>query len=82
MVPLSNAEATSGLAGEAALIVSGARDPIAPPANAARLKTMLEQVGAHVDHQILAGGHELTREDVVLARDWLHAQETALPAAS
>jgi phospholipase/carboxylesterase len=82
MVPLSNAKVGSGLAGRAALIVSGARDPIAPPANAARLKAMLEQGGAHVDHHILAGGHELSQEDVVLARDWLHAQETAVPAAS
>ena len=82
MVPLSDAKVGSGLAGEAALIVSGARDPIAPPANAARLKAMLEQGGAHVDHHILAGGHELSQEDVVLARDWLHAQETAVPAAS
>jgi len=41
MVPLSNAKVGSGLAGEAALIVSGARDPIAPPANAARLNTKL-----------------------------------------
>ena len=82
MVPLSNAKVGSELAGEAALIVSGARDPIAPPANAARLKAMLEQGGAHVDHHILAGGHELSQEDVVLARDWLHAQETAVPAAS
>jgi len=82
MVPLSNAKVGSGLAGEAALIVSGARDPIAPPANAARLKAMLEQGGADVDHRILASGHELSQEDVVLARDWLHAQETALLAAS
>ena len=81
MVPLSKAEAGSGLAGEAVLIVSGARDPIVPPANAARLKAMLEQTGAHVDHRIVAGGHELSHEDVVLARDWLHAQETAFPAA-
>jgi len=82
MVPLSNAKVGSGLAGRAALIVSGARDPIAPPANAARLTAMLERGGAHVDHRILASGHELSQEDVVLARDWLHAQETALPAAS
>ena len=52
-----------------------------PLANAARLKAMLEQTGAHVDHRIVAGGHEFSHEDVVLARDWLHAQETAFPAA-
>src|SRR5712671_1959716 len=42
MVPLASPEGPGGLAGKAALIVSGARDPIAPPANAARLKAMLE----------------------------------------
>ena len=82
MVPLSSAEWGSGLEGKAALIVAGARDPIAPPGNAARFKAVLEQAGARVDHRILAGGHELSQADVVLARDWLHGQETALPAAS
>jgi phospholipase/carboxylesterase len=52
------------------------------PANAARLKAMLEQAGAQVDHRILPGGHELSQDDVDLARAWLQAQEAALPAAS
>ena len=82
MVPLSGSGVTSGLAGKRALIISGARDPIAPPANGARLKGMLEQVGADVDHRTLPVGHELTQTDVALAREWLHAQEPALPAAS
>ena len=55
---------------------------IAPLANAARLKAMLEQAGAQVDHRILPGGHELSQDDVDLARAWLQAQEAALPAAS
>src|SRR3954468_7372195 len=33
MVPLASLEAPGGLAGKGALILSGARDPIAPPAN-------------------------------------------------
>jgi hypothetical protein len=74
--------ADAGLQGNAVLIASGARDPIAPPANAARLKAMLEQAGAQVDHRILPGGHELSQDDVDLARAWLQAQEAALPAAS
>jgi phospholipase/carboxylesterase len=82
MVPLSNAQAASGLAGKAVLIVSGARDPIAPPANGARLKAMLEQAGAQVDHQIVPAGHELSQRDVDLAREWLQAQRATLTAAS
>jgi phospholipase/carboxylesterase len=82
MVALSDPPTSSALAGKAALIVSGARDPIAPPTKAARLKTMLEQAGAYVDHHILAGGHELSQGDVALSREWLKTRETALPAAS
>jgi phospholipase/carboxylesterase len=82
MVPLANSETAGGLAGKAALIISGARDPIAPPANAARLKSLLERAGAYVDHRTLPGGHELSQGDVDLARQWLQAQEAALPAAS
>jgi phospholipase/carboxylesterase len=80
MAPLANPEASGGLAGKRALIVSGARDPIAPPANAARLKAMLERAGAQVDTQVLPGGHELSQADVTLAQQWLQANETA-PAA-
>lgn len=75
MVPLANAEATEGLAGKSVLIVSGQRDPIAAPANAARLKAMLERAGAQVDHDVLPGGHELLQADVALASRWLHANE-------
>jgi len=82
MAPLAKAETTEGLAGKRVLIVSGARDPIAPPANAARLKTMLERAGAQVEHQILPGGHELSQADVTLARQWLQANEAALAAVS
>jgi len=82
MVPLANAEAGRALDGKAALIASGAHDPIAPPANAARLKAMLEQAGARVDHRILAAGHELTPADVGLAREWLEGQGASVAAAS
>jgi phospholipase/carboxylesterase len=82
MVPLQHVERADGLAGKSALIVSGARDPIAPPENAARLKTMLELGGAAVDHQTLPAGHELSQADVNLARQWLETYRPALPAAS
>jgi phospholipase/carboxylesterase len=82
MVPLASPEVSRGLAGKAVLIVSGARDPIAPPANALRLKAMLEQAGAEVEHRTLPGGHQLSQGDVNLAQEWLQAQEAALLAAS
>jgi phospholipase/carboxylesterase len=82
MVPLARLEPAGGLAGKSALIVSGARDPIATPANAARLKAMLEQAGAVVDHRTAPGGHELSQDDVILARQWLQAQERLSSAAS
>ena len=81
MVPLASPEVSRGLAGKAVLIVSGARDPIAPPANAVRLKAMLEQAGGEVEHHTLPGGHELSQGDVHLAREWLQAQEAALLAS-
>jgi phospholipase/carboxylesterase len=80
MVPLANPEPNDGLSGKAALIVSGARDPIAPPANAARLKTMLERAGARVDHRVLPSGHELSQADVSLARGWMRTHAVAQPA--
>jgi phospholipase/carboxylesterase len=95
MVPLADPPAATGLAatglattglstplsGKAALIVSGASDPIALPANAARLKAMLAQAGATVEHRILPTGHELSQVDVALARQWLEARANALAAA-
>jgi phospholipase/carboxylesterase len=87
MVPLSSHEQAGGLAGKRALIVSGARDPIARPANAARLKEMLEQAGADIEHRTLACGHELSPSDIEVARGWLQAvafqaQESAVASAS
>jgi phospholipase/carboxylesterase len=77
-VPLAKPEPKEGLAGQPVLIVSGASDPIAAPANAARLEAMLEAAGAQVDHRVLASGHELSQADVNLARDWLKTNEAAV----
>jgi phospholipase/carboxylesterase len=82
MAPLASPPAEQGLSGKAVLIVSGARDPIAPPANAARLRAMLERAGAQVDARVLPGGHELSQADVTLAQEWLRANETSLAAAA
>jgi phospholipase/carboxylesterase len=82
MPPLANAEATEVLAGKPVLIVSGQRDPIAAPANAARLAAMLERAGAQVDQRVMPGGHELSQADVTTARAWLRVNEAAAPASS
>jgi phospholipase/carboxylesterase len=80
MVPLRSAPPVR-LAGKPVLILSGADDPIAPPANAARLAAVLEGAGAAVERGTVPGGHGLSQSDVALARDWLQAVEAAAPAA-
>jgi phospholipase/carboxylesterase len=74
MVPLSH-KPQADLTGKPVLILSGARDPIIPAANAARLASMLKQAGAAVEHRILPVGHELSQADVSLARTWLEKNE-------
>jgi phospholipase/carboxylesterase len=71
-VPLDQ-PAAGTLAGKRVLVLSGARDPIAAPANAARLAALLERAGAAVEHRTLPTGHELSQADVTLARGWLPA---------
>jgi phospholipase/carboxylesterase len=82
VAPLAAPPATSGLAGKAALIVSGAHDPLAPAAKAARLKALLESAGAVVDQRVLPAGHELTQSDVTLAWEWLAERERTSSASS
>jgi phospholipase/carboxylesterase len=82
MTPLQNPEQHGSLADKRVLIVSGQRDPIAAPANAARLKAMLERAGATVDHETMAGGHELSQADVALVSRWLQANAAAVSAVA
>ena len=57
--------------GTPVLLTSSAHDPIITPENAARLKQMLENAGALVEHRILPAGHELSQTDVTLAREFM-----------
>jgi len=82
MPPLASPPAGQGLSGRAVLIVSGARDPIVPPAGAARLAAMLERAGAQVESRVLPGGHELSQADVTLAQEWLRLNAGARAVAS
>jgi phospholipase/carboxylesterase len=71
MAPFATVAPTGGLPGKSVLIISGARDPLIPQENAARLKALLEEAGAIVAHRVLPGGHELSQADINLAREWL-----------
>ena len=74
MVPLA-AKPVANLAGKPVLMLSGAMDPIAVPANAGRLASELEAAGATLLHRVLPVGHELSQEDVNTARRWLASLE-------
>jgi phospholipase/carboxylesterase len=84
MMPLTAPQPAS-LSGTPVLMVSGARDPIAAPAGADRLKAALEAAGAAVEHRVIPVGHELSQADVSIAREWLlqqHPGENASTAAT
>ncbi|WP_043837960.1 alpha/beta hydrolase [Muricoccus aerilatus] len=72
MVPFR--EATDArLDGTKVLLLSGAADPIVPPANSERLARVLEDAGAAVKHHVLPLGHSLSQMDLALTRDWMVA---------
>ena len=62
------------------LILSGSNDPIVRADDAAGLAAALTRSGAAVKHEIVLGGHGLTRKDVMLARAWLDHIETKAAA--
>jgi phospholipase/carboxylesterase len=54
-------------------IGAGAVDPIVPKSETKRLADLLRDAGADVTIHFFQGGHELTHEDVDVARGWLQA---------
>jgi len=54
-------------------IGAGAHDPIIPASNAKELVELLRNAGAEVTIRFFQSGHQLTSEDVDLAREWLTA---------
>lgn len=69
MLPLEPATRPE-LAGTRVLMLTGASDPIVPPASAAKLDTLLSSSGAAVEHHKMDAGHNLTRKDLALATEW------------
>jgi phospholipase/carboxylesterase len=62
------------LNGTPILIVNGSMDPIVPPETHQHLATTLEKRGANVRYEILPASHQLTRQDLALAAEWLQGR--------
>src|SRR5258707_1504182 len=52
-------------------IGAGTNDPIVPASETKQLTELLRAAGAEVTIRFFEGGHELTHDDVVAAREWL-----------
>ena len=70
MVPLVP-EKQPNLSSKSILISEGDRDPIVLAAEAGRLVGLLRSAGANVTIRFFQAGHQLTSDDVDLAREWL-----------
>ena len=70
MVPLVP-ETTPSLNSKRIWIGAGAHDPIISASNTKELVEMLRNAGADVTIRFFRSGHELTADDVDLAREWL-----------
>ena len=70
MVPLVP-ETAPDLSATRVLISEGDHDPIVSAGEAGRLAGLLRNAGADVTIRFFPSGHELTPDDVDLARDWL-----------
>jgi predicted esterase len=70
MVPLEP-EVPPALGGRPVLIAYGRMDPIAPPAQAERLATLLRAAGADVTVAPFDGGHTVTPGTLRTAQEWL-----------
>lgn len=64
-------EKLPNLAGKSVFLASGKSDPIVDAGSASTLTQMLKQAGAEVTHVWRESGHELSREDIDEAREWL-----------
>jgi len=72
MVPLVP-ETQPNLAAKRVWIGAGSSDPIVPASETKQLSELLRAAGADVTIRFFQSGHELTSDDVDLAREWLTA---------
>ncbi len=65
-------ETRPNLAGKRVLMLTGSADPIVPPESADALASALSGAGAKVTHHHLNAGHNLSRQDLILAGQFIH----------
>jgi phospholipase/carboxylesterase len=70
MIPLTPDKQPS-LTSKSVVISAGAHDPIIPASNTKKLVDLLRNAGADVTIRFFQSGHELTKDDVDFAREWL-----------
>src|SRR5207248_10789560 len=70
MVPLVS-ETMPSLNSKRIWIGAGSHDPIVPASNTKELAELLRSAGADVTIRFFQSGHELTSDDIDLAREWL-----------
>jgi predicted esterase/catechol 2,3-dioxygenase-like lactoylglutathione lyase family enzyme len=68
------------LAGTSVFIGAGREDPIAPARQVERLAQIFEQAGAKVTLHWSKGGHEIARDEVDAAREWIVQCQSASTA--
>jgi predicted esterase len=59
------------LTGKKLFVSAGRQDPIVPTENVEQLVTQMQGLGAEVEFNWHPGGHELGREELARAKDWL-----------
>jgi len=69
--PMQTLDENADLAGKRFFVSAGRFDPIVPTANVEGLVAQMRERGGDVTLNWVQGGHELTREELELARDWL-----------
>jgi phospholipase/carboxylesterase len=74
MVPLIP-DQQPDLSSKSVFINAGSFDPIVPTSQTKQLAELLRDAGANVTVRFLQSGHELTPDDVYLAREWLRNLE-------
>lgn len=70
MVPLEP-EMKPDLSKSKVFLASGIHDPILPLENARRLAGMIQQAGAHLEANEFDTGHQLTKDDMRMAKEWM-----------
>lgn len=71
MVVLDQPALHASLAGKRALLVTGTVDPLVPADDPGRLATLLRAGDAEVRVDTVQASHQLTPQDVALAKSWL-----------